>query len=44
MEIELEISETEDYSEFPNQDFKTVEIISKNKQEGKNPRSNITCK
>ena len=33
MEIELEVSEIEDYSEFPNQDIKTVEITSKNKQE-----------
>ena len=33
MEIEFEVAEIEDYSEFPNQDIKTVEITSKNKQE-----------
>ena len=32
MDIVLEVSEIEDYSEFPNIEIQTVEIISKNKQ------------
>ena len=32
MDIVLEVSEIEDYSEFPNIEIQTVEITSKNKQ------------
>ena len=32
MDIVLEVSEIEDYSEFPNIEIQTVEIASKNKQ------------
>ena len=32
MDILLEVSEIEDYSEFPNIEIQTVEITSKNKQ------------
>ena len=33
MDIVLEVSEVEDYSEFPNSEIQTVEITSKNKEE-----------
>ena len=42
----LEVSESEDYSEFPNSEAQTVEITLKNKQEtqhrkGKSPVSKV---